>query len=163
MCEPVTIMAALAVATTAMTTVAQVQQASANKKSIDAQNKVRAEQIADQATQQANVNAMQARQQRAQSIAAASAAGVNLGSNSFMASLQTTTMNQANENGLIMENEENMQQANTAETQSLLNSKATSPTFVGATLNMALSGADAYMSGKSQYDLGANKPTPNAG
>jgi hypothetical protein len=163
MCEPVTIMAAMAVATTAMSTVAQVQQASAQKKVIDQQSEIRAQQIQQQAGQQESVAAMRARQERAASIAAASSAGVNLGSNSFMASLQTTTMNQANENGLILENEQNQQQANTAETQSLLNSKASSPTFMGATLNMALAGADAYMSGKAQYDLGANKPTPNAG
>ena len=163
MCEPVTLMAAFAVATTAMTAVAQSQQSSAQAKVIDQQSQIRAQQISQQAGQQENIAAQQARQQRAASIAAASAAGVNLGSNSFMASLQTTSMNQSNENGLILQNEKNNQQANVAETQSLLNSKASSPTFLGATLNMALAGADAYMGGRSQYDLGANKPTPNAG
>lgn len=163
MCEPVTLMAAFAVATTAMTAVAQSQQASAQAKVINQQSQIRSQQIADQAGQQENVAAMKARQEQAQSIAAASAAGVNLGSNSFLSSMQTTAMNQSNENGLILENEQNQQQANTADTQSLLDSKAGSPTFLGATLNTALAGADAYMTGKNQYSLGANKPTPNAG
>lgn len=163
MCEPVTLMAAFAVATTAMTAVASSQSAAANEKSIDNESIIRGQQISQQAGQQENIAAMQARQQRAAGIAAASGAGINLNSNSFMASMQTTTMNQANENGLILENEKNNVQANTAETQSLLNSKASSPNFLGASLNMALAGSDAYMSGKTQYTLGSNKPTPNAG
>jgi hypothetical protein len=70
-------------------------------------------------------------------------------------------MNQANNEGLIMENEKNQQAGDSATVQSELNTQATSPTFLGGGLNAALSGAGAYMSTTNAYKLGANsKPAP---
>lgn len=165
MCEPVsmtTAMVAMSVATTAVTAVAQSEQANAERRTINAQAAIKGQQERAQAGQELEQTSMRARAERAASAAAASGAGINLGSNSFMSSLQTTTMNQANEAGLITENEQNQQQATVAETQSLLNSKASSPTFLGATLDTALAGGDAYMKGTSMYKLGTMRPYPNA-
>ena len=156
MCGPAAIVAGMSIVSTATTMVAQTQQANAQKKVIDEQSEIRGKQIQAQAGQQMSEAAMRAREARAASAAAASASNINLGSNSFMASLQTTTMNQGEEEGLITENEQNQQQANTAETESLLNSKASSPTFLGATLDTALSGAGAYMRGSAAYNTGVN-------
>lgn len=163
MCEPISAttaivgMAATTAATTAATVVAERQQAIAQRRVTDEQSEIRGKQIQAQAGQQESQAAMAARSARARSIAAASGAGVNLGSQSFMASLQTTTMNQYNAEGLIVENEQNQQQANTAETQSILNSKATMPTFMGGLLDVGLSAGGAYMQGESEYNLGSTR------
>jgi hypothetical protein len=143
------------VATTAVTAVAAHQQAMKQQGAINAQADARATQVAAAAGQQESVAAMEARQARSQSVVAAGESGINLGSNSFMASLQTTTMNQSNNDGLIMENEKNQQNSDTAQTQSLMNTEATSPTFLGGALNTALSGAGAYMSTATAYRAGA--------
>ncbi len=172
MCEPVSIgaftmtametaMVGTAAASAALSMYASNKSATAQGEAINQEAEIRGKEMQAQAGQQEEEGLMRSRAERAQSIAAASGSGVNLGSNSFMASLQTTTMNQANESGLILENEKNQQQANTAETQSLLNEKATSSTFLGATLNVALAGGSAYMKGRQMTKLGADKPTPN--
>lgn len=167
MCDPTglsesaIVMGSITAASAAVSTIAAKQQASAQAATIQAQSQLRANQTRAAAGQQMEQAAMKARQQQAQSVAAASAAGVNVGSNSFMESMQTTNMNQANESGLILEQDQNQQQANIAETQSLLNSEASSPTFVGGALDIGLAGAGGVMAGQTQYNLGAYKPTPN--
>lgn len=161
-------MAAAAAVTTAVSVAAAKESAAANAKAIDQQNQVQAIQISQQAGQQESIAANQARQARAQSIVAAGGAGIDLGSNSFIGSLQTTTMNQQTENGLILDNEKNSQAARQANAQSLMNQKATSPTFLGAALDMALAGTDSVMSSKAAYDRGTlqqsrgnfDSPTP---
>jgi hypothetical protein len=155
-------MMAVSAMTAAASTVAASQQARAQAATIQAQSQLRANQTRAVAGQQMEQAAMKARQQEAQSLAAASGAGINVGSNSFMASMQTTNMNQANESGLILENEQNQQQANVAETQSLLNSEASSPSAVGGMVDVGLAGAGGYMQGTYAYSQGANKPTPNS-
>lgn len=165
MCDPtgisetalVEIAVGASVATAAVGYVAAKQNATNQQKAIDQQADTRATQVADAAAQQESAAAMNARQARSQSIVAAGESGINLGSNSFIASLQTTTQNQYENEGLIMENEKNQQNADTAETQSLLDTKANSPTFLGGALNVALSGADAYMSSTNAYKSGANR------
>jgi hypothetical protein len=155
MCDPVTIGYGLAAAVAAVGVVSAKEQASAQQKVIDNQSAQQAIQISQQAGQQESIAATQARAQRAQSIVAAGGAGVNLGSNSFIGSLQTTTMNQYNENGLILDNEKNAQDARVANTDSLLASKASSPTFLGGALDVALAGESAYMKGSANYKVGA--------
>jgi hypothetical protein len=164
MCDPTGItesMAVMGAVSTAVSVVAQKQQAGAQAAVINQQSQLRANQTAAAAGQQESQAAMKARQQQAESVAAASAAGVNTGSGSFMESMQTTNMNQANEDGLIIEQDQNQQQANIAETQSDLNSKATSPSVFGGLLDTGLAGADGLMKGQSAYNQGVNKPTPN--
>lgn len=154
MSAAMTAMSAAAVATTAVSVTAAAEQSKANAAAIDQQNQVQADQISQQAGQQESIAANTARATRAQSIVAAGGAGVDLGSNSFLGSLQTTTMNQMTENGLIIDNETNSQDARQANAQSLMNQKATSPTFLGGTLDVALAGTDAYMAGKANYNKG---------
>lgn len=154
----------VALATTAATMAAQSEQAHAQGNLIKQQSELQANQVAQAAGQQESEAAMRARAARSQAAVAASAAGVNLGSNSFLASIQTTTMNQANENGLILQNESNQQGARVAQTDSLLASKATSPTFLGAAVDMALAGSDAYMKADAAKDAGIkSRGTTGAG
>jgi hypothetical protein len=124
-----------------------MQQASANKAAIEQQSTAQANQISQQAGQQESEAAMQARAASADSVAAAGASGINTGSNSFLASLQTTSMNAANNEGLIMENEQNQQAGRAAETNSDLAEKASSPTFLGAAADIGLAGGSSYASG----------------
>lgn len=167
MCDPtgisetalIEIAVGASVASAAVSFVAAKQNANAQQKAINAQADARATQVAAQAGQAESAAAMAARQARSSSVVAAGESGINLGSNSFLASLQTTTMNQYENEGLIMENEKNQQNGDRAMVQSELNSKATSPTFLGGALDVALSGAGAYMSTANAYRSGANRRT----
>ena len=114
-----------------LNTVNEMQQAKANRTIIDQASVQRQNEISESGSLQLNETAMAARAARAHSIAAASGSGINLGSNSFLASLQTTTMAAANKSQVELENEQNAQEDNTMKTQSELNSKATEPSFLG--------------------------------
>jgi hypothetical protein len=124
-------------------TIAQMQAASANRTAIDAASIQRQNEIRESGSLQLNETMMQARAARAHSIAAASGSGINLGSNSFLASLQTTAMATANKAQVELENENNAQIDNFNKTQSELNAKAGTPTFMGWFINNNL----AYLSG----------------
>jgi hypothetical protein len=150
------VMLVMAVVGAATTAVAANQQAKAEQGAINKQAETRSSEIAAQAAQAEQQQAQEGREARAQSAVAASASGINLGSNSFLASIQETTMNQVNNQGLIMENERNAQAGNQAEANSELASKASRSTFLGATLDVALAGAGGYMRGKSLEAAGAN-------
>jgi hypothetical protein len=148
---------------TAVTAAAEKSQADAQSHAISAQEQAQQNQITQAAGQEDTVAAQQARQARSQSIVAAGAAGVNLKSNSFMASLQTTTMNQATEENLIGLNAKNSSNASLAEANSELASKATSPTFMGAALDTALAGAGAYVQGTEAQAIGAKTRSAGLG
>lgn len=147
-------MMAVSALTTAASVAAEQSQAKAQAAVIQQQSQLRANQTAAVAGQQENQAAMKARAQEAYSVAAASSMGVSTGSNSFLASIQTTNMNQANEDGLITENEQNQQQANIAQTQSDLNSKASAPSLFGGLLSTALAGTSGYMKGGGTFGSG---------
>lgn len=157
MCDPTGIteaMVVMAVVGTTVSVIAQHQQAMKEEGALNAQADARSKQVAAAAGQAESNAALAAREARADSTVAAGESGINLGSHSFIASLQTTTMNQYNNEGLIMENEKNQQTADVAETQSLLNTKATSATFLGGALDVALAGGGAYIKGTSAYQAG---------
>ena len=103
MCAPVVLGAALAI-TSIVGNVAANKAVDAQAKAVSKQNQIRADEIAKQAGQELTERARMARRERAAARAAASQAGVNLGSNSFMAMLQTSEMNQYNDMGLIVYN-----------------------------------------------------------
>jgi hypothetical protein len=124
-------------------TIAQMQAAKANRTAIDAASIQRQNEIRSSGSLQLNETMMQARAARANSIAAASGSGINVGSNSFLASLQTTAMATANKAQVELENENNAQIDNFNKTQSELNAKAGTPTFMGWFINNNL----AYLSG----------------
>lgn len=144
------------VATTATTLAAQSEQAHASAAAIQGQETLQQNQISQQAGQQDTIASQQARAAAGQSIVAAGAAGINTSSNSFLASLQTTTMNASTEENLINYNEQNSQEESTSQANSALASKASSPTFLGAGLDMALSGEGAYIKSSGAYNQGAN-------
>jgi hypothetical protein len=141
MCDPLTVMAALTIASTAVSTVGQIQSGKAQAKAIDQQSETRAEEIADSAGHEMSERARAARRERASLRAAGSAAGINLDtSGSFMASLNTATMNQYNDNGLISHNERTQQRARQAEAASAM-SRVQIPSALEAALTI---GGTAY-------------------
>lgn len=122
---------AISAASQTFSTIAQMQAAGQNEKTIDAASIQRQHEITEQGSLQINEAMMTARAARAHSIAAASGSGINLGSNSFLASLQTTTMATSEKTQVDLENEQNAQTDNFNKTQSELNAKASKPTFMG--------------------------------
>lgn len=108
--------AALAVA--AVAAVGAVAADKAANKQADATSKVltkqaiqRDSEINQAAGQQEDANARQAREERAAARAAAAESGVNLGSGSFLAQLQTSQLNEVNNNGIILKNAENQRKS----------------------------------------------------
>lgn len=147
---------ATSVATTAASLAAQSEQAAAQTKAAEAQQAERQTEAEQQAGQQASKEAQAARAAGAASIVGAASSGINLGSNSLLGSLQTTTENETDEQGLITQNLNNERLGIQVETQSNLNSKAYSPTFLGAATDLSLSGAAAYEKGVAAK----NRSTP---
>lgn len=139
-----------------MNTISEMQAAKVNRNMIDRASTDRQHEISEAGSLQMNETAMTARAARAHSIAAASGSGVNLGSNSFLASLQTTTMASANKTQIELENEQNAQEDNFVKTQSELNAKASSPSFMG----WFVSNNMAYLSGAYGGQVTGAKSTP---
>ena len=99
---------------------------------------------------------MQARAARAHSIAAASGAGINLASNRFLALLQTTAMASVSKSQVELEDEQNAQEDNLIKTQSELNSKASSPTFMGWFAQSSLTFIEGAYGGSPQESAGVS-------
>jgi len=106
------------------------------------QNNVAQQEIADQHGQQINERMRAARRERAAARVAASESGINLGSNSFLAMLQTSEINQSIDSGLILHNESTQQRARNAQYQSNL-AGLTKNTGLG----IAVGGASAFAQG----------------
>lgn len=146
------------VATTTASIVAQSQEASRNAALIQGQEKLQQNQIAVAAGNQESNAAQEARAAQAQSIAAAGAAGINTGSNSFLASLQTTAMNASMFENVIQESEQNSEAGSVAEANTQLATAASSPTFLGAGLEIGVSGASAYASASMMQSIYDGSP-----
>lgn len=153
--------AAVTAITTAVSTAAEEESAAANKSVIDQQAKIRANQIAIQAGNAESNAAKEARAAQAQSIVAAGAAGISTKSNSFIASLQTTALNASQSEQALTESEQNSEAGNTAQANSELAQSASAPTFMGASLDTALAGAGAYVTGAAMTKM--YDPAPTAG
>ena len=96
------------------------------------------------AGQQEDANARQAREERAAARAAAAESGVNLGSGSFLAQLQTSQLNETNNDGVILKNAENQKKSTGIQYQSGLASLQIKSQ--GAmVLDSAATGASTYM------------------
>lgn len=168
MCEPVTIgtlaltagqtfLAGLTIASTAASVYAGNKQAQAQADAINAQNRVQAEQISRQAAQQMSENAKRAYIERGAMRAAAAESGINLGSNSFLAALQTSAMNQYNEAGTIVYNERASQDARQARARSL-GAQLTKDTALSAALKIGGTAANSFLSMATKVP--STKPTP---
>ena len=83
----------------------------------------------------------------------AAESGINLGSNSFLAMLQNSEINQSIDSGLILKNESNMQRARQAETNSAL-AGITKKTGLGIALDATQAGIQGYIAGGGKTYLG---------
>ena len=142
MCEPTTI-AVIAGITSAAGVVANNQAVSAQVRAVNQQNALRAEEISRAAGQQLSENAKAAYRERAAMRAAAAESGINLGSGSFLAALQSQAMSQYNEQGLIIHNERAQQRARQTEAESSVAHLQKDSLLSGA-LKVAGSAAMAY-------------------
>ena len=116
MCDPVSLtIAAVMAAGSIASNVAANKAADAQAKAINAQGEIRSEEIADSAGAELDERARAARRERAAARVAASESGISLGSNSFLAMLQASEIDQSIDSGLILKNQRNQQRANTAE------------------------------------------------
>jgi cobalamin biosynthesis Mg chelatase CobN len=140
MCDPVTF--ALAAASTGLGIYSQNKAAKAQVSAINQQNQIQADEISKQAGQQLTERAKAAYRERASMRAAAAESGINLGSGSFLAGLQTSAMNQDVDSGLVIYNERAKQRARSAQATSAM-SQIQMDSGLSAALKIGLSGASA--------------------
>lgn len=158
MCYVAVIWAAVAVVSAIAADKAQNHAASVQAKALTKQNQVLADQISDQQGQQIDARARAARKERAAARVAASESGINLGSNSFLAMLQTSDIHQGIDTGLILHNEKAAQQARQAQYESNL-SRLTMKTGLGIGLDAVSAGLQAYSGAGGKMYMGNNPGT----
>lgn len=156
MCLPmaVAIPVALAVATTAVGVVGQIQSANSANATIKAQHAAKSKEIDQAATAEINDRLREARREMGRIMVAAGESGLSLESGSVKA-LQTDAAMQATlSNERSLANRESRQEAARTEANALMVSK---PTMLGAGLQIALAGASAAQG------AGAFKGSPKGG
>lgn len=142
MCNPIAL-AVVAVAGSLVQSYQINKAADRQEAAIREQSAVREAEIRDQKSVELNERAREARRQRAAARVSASESGINLGSNSFLAMLQASEIQQSIDSGVIIKNESNMQRGRKAETKSALAGiHRVSP--IGALAGAAQAGASAY-------------------
>lgn len=146
MCEPTTIMMGVSMAVAAVGAVGQYQSGKAQVRAIDKQNEIQAQEIAEAAGVEMTERARAARRERAAMRASGAESGINLGSNSFLAGLQTSVLNQYNDQGLILRNESNQQRARDASARSLT-SQIRIPSALEGALAIGSAGVQGYNAG----------------
>lgn len=156
MCYVQAIVAAIAVVASVAQNVQANRAASAQAKAITAQNQIKANQISDQMGQQIDERARAARRERAAARVSASESGINLGSNSFLAMLQTSEVNQSIDSGLILHNEANLQKQRQTDYRSYM-SQIHMKTGLGIALDAVGAGLQAYQGSGGQMYMG-NQP-----
>lgn len=152
MCNPLAFMAVAALGSVAQN-VAQNKANRAYEKSLNEQNNLLREEMRKKAGHELTERARQARRERGSARAAASAAGVNLDSNSFLAMLSTIDTNLTNDAGTILYNERHQQKARDVEYRSKL-SQIQYKTGLGIALDAATAGGTAYFSAGGKPYLG---------
>jgi hypothetical protein len=157
-CEPTTILTVASLATAAIGQVGAYQSGKAQVRAINKQNEIQAQEIAESAGVEMTESARAARRERGALRAAGAESGINLGSNSFLASLQTSVMNQYNDQGLILRNESNQQRARTASARSAA-SQIQIPNALSAALSIGAAGVGAYYSGQAATRAGQQSVT----
>lgn len=144
MCYIAVIAAAVAVVASIASNISANKQMRKQEKAINRQNAIRQKEISKQAGQELTQRARAARRERGAARAAAGAAGVNLDSNSFLAMLTTSEVNQVNDSGTILFNERSAQSARDAQYRSAL-SQIQYKNGLGIALDAAQAGFSAYM------------------
>jgi hypothetical protein len=153
-----TAMVGVTLAASAAAVYSQNQTAKATAKAITQQNEIQADEINRAAGEALNQRARAAREERAQMRASAAASGINLGSNSFIAALQTSAMNQYNDQGLIIQNAQNRQSARQAEANTAA-SGLRIDTGLSAALKVGGSTFGAYYDATNARKTGATRAT----
>lgn len=154
MCDPVSItLAAVAVIGSVATNVAQNRAAKRQADAIKAQSAIQEEEISDQKGVELDEAARAARRERAAARVAGSESGINLGSNSFLAMLQTSEINQSINAALIKKGEKTQQRARVAETNSYL-AGINMKTGLGIALDATQAGLQGYFAGGGKPYLG---------
>lgn len=140
MCDPISL-AVVAVAATATSVIGQVQGAKAQTKAIQQSLNVKSAQIDDASTAEINDRLREARREQGRITVAAGESGLNLNSGG----IETLLMDSATQAGLSndrsLANRESRRTAADAEAQSMVPSR---PTALGAGLQIAFAGANAY-------------------
>jgi type II secretory pathway component HofQ len=113
------------------------------QKALAVQNQVRQDEINQQTGNEVNEIARAARRERAAARVAASESGINLGSGSFLAMLQESSVNQSINSGLTLKNGANAQRARDASYRSNLAALVTK-SGLGIALDAVGSGVSAY-------------------
>lgn len=133
----------------------QAQNSAARRQAaaIESQSAVRADEIRAAQGQELDERARAARRERAAARVSASESGINLSSNSFLAMLQTSEINQSIDSGLILKNEKTQQRARVAETNSLL-AGIHQKTGLGIALDATQAGVQGYFAGGGKPYLG---------
>lgn len=161
MCD-VTVVAIAAAAVAAVGTYAEDRNANiqADREStlLTKQAIERDKEINQAAGQQEDASTRQAREERAAARAAAAESGVNLGSNSFLAQLQTSQLNEMDNNGIILQNAKNQKQATGIQYQSGL-AGLQKKTGLGIAVDMAGSAGAAYTGMGGKYYQGQQPGT----
>jgi hypothetical protein len=154
MCDPVslTIAAVMAVGSIAGN-IAGNRAADAQEDAINAQGEIRSEEIADATGADIDERARAARRERAAARVAASESGISLGSNSFLAMLQASEIDQSIDSGLMLKNQRNQQRANTAEVKSSL-AGIQKKTGLGIALDAGIAGVSGYKAAGGKLYMG---------
>lgn len=158
MCEPTTIMAALAVVSTAAQVVTEIKSANHQNKAIAEQLTRSEQEITDKQTAELNDRAREARREQAKIKVAAGEAGLSL-TGSVESLLTDTIMQQGLSAERTNMNAQSETEAARAEANSMW-SRVQKPTLFGAGLRIASSGLNGYAAGKSMTSQAA---TPKAG
>lgn len=140
MCDPISIGIGLAVATTAVSVVGQIQSANAANKAIEKQYKVKNKEIDQAATAEIDARLRQARREQGRIMVAAGESGLNTESQAVEGLLQDASMQATLANEQSLANRESRRDAAKAEANAAMVSK---PTALGAGLQIALAGANA--------------------
>ena len=155
MCYVQIAMVAIAVIGSVMQNKAANKAADRQTAALEHQNQIRADEISEQQGHELTERTRAARRERAAARVSAAESGVNLGSNSFLAMLQTSEINQSIDSGLILKNESNMQRARQAQHASNL-AGIQKKTGLGIAIDAAQAGAQAYMGSGGKTYLGNN-------
>lgn len=162
MCEPVTIMTTLAVASTAAGIVSQVQSAKRQEAAIREQLAFTEEEINAKASGEVNDRLREARREQARIKVAAGEAGLKLGG-SIDLLLQDSLMQAGLANERTLGNRERELRAARQEANSML-SRVEKPTLLGAGLQLASAGMQGYAAGTSmQINRRRAQQTPMGG
>lgn len=149
MCAPI-IAAGLAVAATAVSTIATNQAISAQNKQVQASNDLRKKEIDQATTQEINARLREMRREQSRIQVAAGEAGLNTSGGSIDALLMDSAMQAQLANNTSLANRESRKLSADAEAQSAMQSQST---FLGSALKIGLAGGSAYLGAKNPKGL----------